>query len=820
MADKTLVQRIKLDGGEDIRKELASIGKAGEDAFRKLQDAAGATQARGGFAAAISDGVASLKKSLGETGKAFADFGTAAKDALKAASLLGAGIAAAGVGIAALGRNVGNRTQDIQDTATALGLTNSEFQNFADIAKQTGLDQGALTAILARFDATMANAGDSAGAAAPKFLDLRDGIKSTTPEIERARKALAAIKPLTLAEQTKELEARISEVGIVMAQSTTPHALKLRDAYLDLAKAQADLVKENAKAVDAMNTKLATVEPTPDNAGPLAALSGTIEQRVTKFAAQLARLNDPLDRFRAVMAAGFDRRVAVQALNFFDAIAAGAGEVIPVLTDFEIAAGADMSKAIARTEISLGRLKDRLVLVFAAPLKNAADSLTKFLVDNEAQIVSFVTGIRDAIVPIMADVFNALTGNDKAVVDKRWIELRETIKQVGEVLHWVFDVVLLPALAVLRSAADGVAVVINSLFGSNISGDALLAVAAIGWITGAFGLLGAAITLATTLAGNLNLLLISIGAVVVLDLIRRISELTTEIQTASDAAVAANPDTAGKKFADLSAWEKAMQIVTEIKAGIEQQLADLVVRFGVAWDAIKQIFVAFVTWLKAWAGDFFAPFSALGEKLKAVFGGVATWVEDRWTELSTFVSRIADAIIAKAKAAAAALAKLNPFGSGSSTTPTGGEIGTVVPNAALAGGGPVRGPGTGTSDSILAWISDGEFVHTAAAVRKYGVGFMQALNSLRLPRDIGRRFALGGFAESLGRSLRVPRFASGGLAALGPAGPALTHRIDLTVGDQTFAGLMAPEETAGQIMRYAERRTIRRAGASPSWRGA
>ena len=36
--------------------------------------------------------------------------------------------------------------------------------------------------------------------------------------------------------------------------------------------------------------------------------------------------------------------------------------------------------------------------------------------------------------------------------------------------------------------------------------------------------------------------------------------------------------------------------------------------------------------------------------------------------------------------------------------------------------GPINGPGTGTSDSIPAMLSDGEFVFTAKAVRNAGGG--------------------------------------------------------------------------------------------------
>ncbi|MCP3820060.1 hypothetical protein NLX86_18765 [Streptomyces sp. A3M-1-3] len=48
------------------------------------------------------------------------------------------------------------------------------------------------------------------------------------------------------------------------------------------------------------------------------------------------------------------------------------------------------------------------------------------------------------------------------------------------------------------------------------------------------------------------------------------------------------------------------------------------------------------------------------------------------------------------------------------------------------GGGPVRGPGTGTSDSILANLSNGEFVIKAAAVNRYGVKVFDDLNAMRV----------------------------------------------------------------------------------------
>jgi hypothetical protein len=70
--------------------------------------------------------------------------------------------------------------------------------------------------------------------------------------------------------------------------------------------------------------------------------------------------------------------------------------------------------------------------------------------------------------------------------------------------------------------------------------------------------------------------------------------------------------------------------------------------------------------------------------------------------------------------------------------------------AGFATGGYVAGPGSSTSDSIPARLSNGEYVMQAAAVRKYGVGFMSAINGMRTPS-----------------STSVPRFAEGGMVGGG-----------------------------------------------------
>lgn len=73
----------------------------------------------------------------------------------------------------------------------------------------------------------------------------------------------------------------------------------------------------------------------------------------------------------------------------------------------------------------------------------------------------------------------------------------------------------------------------------------------------------------------------------------------------------------------------------------------------------------------------------------------------------------------------------------------------------LASGGSVAGPGTGTSDSIPAMLSNGEYVLNAQAVDRLGVPFLNGLNTGRL-----RGFASGGLVGSGGAYNRPVSVAS------------------------------------------------------------
>lgn len=76
-----------------------------------------------------------------------------------------------------------------------------------------------------------------------------------------------------------------------------------------------------------------------------------------------------------------------------------------------------------------------------------------------------------------------------------------------------------------------------------------------------------------------------------------------------------------------------------------------------------------------------------------------------------------------------------------------------------ADGGPIRGPGTKTSDDIPIWASDGEFMIRAAAVDHYGLEFFARANAMRLAsggpvtHDGAQRLAAGGRPDPVAAAL-------------------------------------------------------------------
>ncbi len=114
-------------------------------------------------------------------------------------------------------------------------------------------------------------------------------------------------------------------------------------------------------------------------------------------------------------------------------------------------------------------------------------------------------------------------------------------------------------------------------------------------------------------------------------------------------------------------------------------------------------------------------------------------------------------------AAAAALRKLQ---SGSNLTNKERALLGMAPNKKAAGGY-ISGPGTATSDSIPAMLSDGEYVIRAASVNKFGKNFLDAINAGKLTGfrlgDLVSYMSMGGMIKLPKREAPPPQMSKGGM---------------------------------------------------------
>lgn len=148
-------------------------------------------------------------------------------------------------------------------------------------------------------------------------------------------------------------------------------------------------------------------------------------------------------------------------------------------------------------------------------------------------------------------------------------------------------------------------------------------------------------------------------------------------------------------------WNGAMSIVGGIANWIKTNVIDRIVGFfQTGWNAVK------------------SGVQALAGGIKSVFNTIAGII--KWP-----INTIIDGINAVIK-------KINGLKVPDWVPVIGGAHTNFPTIPKLATGGYVGGVGTGTSDSNLAWLSRGEYVVKADTVRRYGVEFMDALNSGRL----------------------------------------------------------------------------------------
>ncbi|MFF9084428.1 hypothetical protein ACF1BR_32550 [Streptomyces rubiginosohelvolus] len=121
-----------------------------------------------------------------------------------------------------------------------------------------------------------------------------------------------------------------------------------------------------------------------------------------------------------------------------------------------------------------------------------------------------------------------------------------------------------------------------------------------------------------------------------------------------------------------------------------------------------------------------------------------------------------------------------------------------------AGGGPIEGPGTSTSDSVPIWASKGEFMIKARSVAKYGVSFLKAVNDGTLNlRGAATASSSSGGAGLAGAGAEAGRGLSAGLrgAAAGVDAAARLMAAAVTSGVRAELEIASPSKKMRALMK-------------------
>lgn len=778
---RTIYQRIALEGGKGIADELRKIGKDGEAAFIEIRGAA-----------------AKLSKDLGSVGKAFSDLGGSLATVGKRLGIAGGAVIGAAAGITALVGDAASAAKEIENLARVAGASPEEFQRLAAGAQTVGVEQDKLADILKD---TQDKVGD--------FLSTGGG---------------------PLADFFTDIAPRVGVTANEFKKLSGPQALQLYFSSLEKANLSQAQMTFYLEAIASDSTLLL----------PLLRNNGR----------EMERFGDAFARTGAIL----DNQGIAALVN--------AGQSLR-----------DLGGAISGARLQIASL-------LAPSVSAGADALTIFIAENRAALQDWVRDIVATALPILKDLGNAVIGNDIDVQNIWVLKAKLEILRFSYAVQGAFRDVIIPAYEALISVSNTVADAINGVFGTDFTGQEILISAAIAKLVGGFGLLKASIGLLTAAfdlglssmklltkalpllgtalgvlgsqAKRLGLALLPllgfpallIAAFVILpvllyvywdeivagakwlwDQVKAAFKEGWEFVKASGAAaieavlewlrgMADQFAALGRRAGEL--FGQGLDLLVELAAGVWQRIADAGAAAGdlikSAWSDLAGFFANIWSSITEGASNVFGflrdGFSNAVKYIGGLFDGLATRIERVWRRIKE--------IIASAKAQ---YDQVNDNNTGTSSRREG-----------FATGGMVRGPGSGTSDSIMARLSNGEFVIRAAAVRKYGPQFFEAINRLRhsvpkfatgglvaMPKM--QPFNIGGIVDSLthGMQYTVPRFADGGLVAV-PA-QSQGRPITLSIDGRTFDGLTASEKTAEDLSRYATNRRLKSAGRKPGWVG-
>ncbi|MCH4560345.1 hypothetical protein [Mesorhizobium jarvisii] len=464
-------------------------------------------------------------------------------------------------------------------------------------------------------------------------------------------------------------------------------------------------------------------------------------------------------------------------------------------------------KAIAGTRLQLG-------LLFGPGITELANGFADIINQNRAAILEFGQTINRNVLSVVGDLLHLLSGNNQNIKSPFIREWSAAIVQFGSDVSGVFNGLVLPAFKLLREGAQFVADQINRVFGTDVTAGELALGAAILSAVGAFTLLassiGAVVAGIGFLAGLVGGIPLAITAAAVAAGIA-IAVFWDDIKAGAAAAwqfITEGATAAWQSIIDgatglwesiVSAFGEGQQMAVDAFNGIVDGIVN-------AWnglvDQLGNIAQQIVERIAGW-------FGTLPGRITSIFNSLVSIANSVLNRISSLV----DSIVGKIQSAINLAKQLVGLG---------GDSGGSGGGSGFAGGGSVRGPGGPRSDSIPAWLSNGEYVFTAEAVKRIGVNVLNAWNYGRAEIAKFPKFSFGGFVDNLNRSMQIPRFAGGGMvsALAAPAVGSSAGRTPLLlqfnggeVIDDITIGNIAMNRLQREWVRHQQTTTGRRPGS-------
>lgn len=508
MTTANISNRISLDGGEDIRKQVLAIADEADRLFKSVRELA--DQFGRIDASKLSSAGSQLQATAQSAGQAQAQVSGFGSELLSFAGKAAIGIgglalAVSGI-ISSIASSAATATSVLADSASKFGLTVQSYQALKKGADDAGISVEGLNHILGNIDRAATLAAGSVSRVIPT---------DTAGRFEAAGGSLRQVAGgLAVAQQSADAFGRTAGQSIDLVQKFGDTTIKIfngvSQSSFDLAKGT-DGIRLGARAAAGALSELGI------SADLLSKL--TPDQRLQLIATQLDKIPDSAGKASiAASLFGQEWRKALEFIKELPNTLTDSDGSLRAFSDAEIESGKKLKNALSELGASFTFLKDKIGLLFAAGQTARAEWLTKLIDDARKLLFAFINA-DDAKKKLLE------TGKFDVFKDLDFEKFQEFLNQSGQSglakaigivrdissdLALVWNNVLIPAGTVIIAAFNGIAEQINATFGTDISGRFVAIVAAIGLVTGAFGGLRAVFSPVVALFG---FLLSSIGAI-------------------------------------------------------------------------------------------------------------------------------------------------------------------------------------------------------------------------------------------------------------------------------------------------------------------